>query len=549
MARRWRLSSKLVFGLVLVLGSLGLLLASSLQSLTTYSHSMKMFQSKLAELQRVNDLYPEVDALLPKEGATASADQTTIFNQIEVVKKLFEQARTVFKDAVSRGREFDNYTNVRLAEDFAKRLVLFRECVSSFYQRGGVNDEVRSLSADSSTRSTFNELRVLVNDMRQQCYVDMVQRIEESRALYTRSLWAIGFASLAAIALVIALVMLCLRWVVKPVQELEQGVKRVTDGDFKHPIVVHSGDELEDLAAAFNNMTHRLDNTYQYLEKQIEDRSRQLVRSERLISVGFLAAGVSHEINNPLASIAFCAESLQSRLTDYTKQYPQDTEVVTKYLKMIQQEAFRCKEITSRLLEFSRVGERRREAADLAELIQNVLEIAQHLQNCRGKRIVFQPYARVIAQVNGQDVKSVVLNLVVNALDSMDEGGILNITLQAEATFAEMTFTDTGCGMKPDVLENIFEPFFTRSKTGKGTGLGLFISHQIVNAHGGEIQATSAGVNQGSTFRVRLPLKAVQTVDSATTNDGGMDADLYMKGTKRNNGSLWMEDGLGNAAA
>lgn len=86
-------------------------------------------------------------------------------------------------------------------------------------------------------------------------------------------------------------------------------------------------------------------------------------------------------------------------------------------------------------------------------------------------------------------------------------------------------------------------------ENGQGTGLGLFISHQIVNAHGGEIQATSAGVNQGSTFRVRLPLKAVQTVDSATTNDGGMDADLYMKGTKRNNGSLWMEDGLGNAAA
>ena len=108
-----------------------------------------------------------------------------------------------------------------------------------------------------------------------------------------------------------------------------------------------------------------------------------------------------------LASIAFCSEALQGRLADYLRRYPQETEVVTKYLSMIQQEAFRCKEITGKLLEFSRVGDRRREPTELAGLIQSVLEIAQHLQNCRGKRILFQPYTQVTAGVNAQESRKI----------------------------------------------------------------------------------------------------------------------------------------------
>ena len=104
-----------------------------------------------------------------------------------------------------------------------------------------------------------------------------------------------------------------------------------------------------------------------------------------------------------------------------------------------------------------------------------------------------------------------VLNLVVNALDSMEEGGTLTIGMAVAAGTAELTFTDTGCGMTADVLENIFEPFFTRSRTGKGTGLGLFISHQIIDQHGGTIQAASRGPGQGSTFTVRIPLELPRT--------------------------------------
>jgi two-component system, NtrC family, sensor kinase len=221
---------------------------------------------------------------------------------------------------------------------------------------------------------------------------------------------------------------------------------------------------------------------------------------------------VAHEINNPLASIAFCSEALQHRLAGVLAQIaatrPDDRETTEKYLKMIQQEAFRCKRITQRLLEFSRGGEGRREHADLAEVVQGVLDIVQTLPTSRGKDIALQPGKRLLAWVSPEEIKSVVLNLAVNALDSMEEGGRLTILLRQREGMAEMVFSDTGCGMTEEVLENIFEPFFTRSRTGKGTGLGLSISHRIISQHGGEIEAVSPGPGAGSTFTVRLPLQA-----------------------------------------
>src|SRR5207237_5008511 len=155
------------------------------------------------------------------------------------------------------------------------------------------------------------------------------------------------------------------------------GVTRVADGDFDHRIQLNSGDEMEELAAAFNDMTGRLQELYKDMARQINDRSRQLVRPERLASVGFLAAGVAHEINNPLQSIAFCSDALERRLTDLLGRFPREHEAVNKYLKMIQQEAFRCKSITQNLLEFSRVGEGQRQPTDLAKVVQSVLDMVQ----------------------------------------------------------------------------------------------------------------------------------------------------------------------------
>jgi two-component system, NtrC family, sensor kinase len=317
--------------------------------------------------------------------------------------------------------------------------------------------------------------------------------------------------------------MLFHRWVLLPLRLLQRGVRHVARGSFNYKIDLKSGDEMQDLAEAFNDMTAKISVTYADLERQVQERSRQLVRSERLAGVGFLAAGVAHEINNPLASIAFCAEALDHRLERLLKSpdHP-DKSVVVNYLKMIQEEAFRCKNITEKLLDFSRCNDIKRERTDLAGLIQGVVEMIRHIGKYTGKSIIFHPREAVIAFVDAQEIKQVVLNLIVNALEAMAGSGMLKIDARYNHGMAELVFTDNGCGMSPDVLENIFEPFFTRRRDGKGTGLGLSITHRIVNQHHGEIMASSPGVDRGSTFTVRLPIDHTEISDSGAV--GSMSA-------------------------
>ena len=287
---------------------------------------------------------------------------------------------------------------------------------------------------------------------------------------------------------------------------------------------------LQELADEFNAMTARLAAIYDDLARQVNERSRQLVRSERMVSVGFLAAGVAHEINNPLASIPFCSEALERRLhevlaaltVDRAADRAADAEVLTRYLKMIQQEAFRCKDITQKLLDFSRTGERKREPTDLAGLDSRrargrppPAELPRQEDRLRADRL-----HRRAGQCPGPQERDPEPRRQRPRQHGRRRASWRSRSART-AGYAELVFADTGCGMTPEVLENIFEPFFTRSRTGKGTGLGLFISHQIIDQHGGTIEAASAGPGRGSTFTVRVPLREVGGRRSQTRRRAG----------------------------
>ena len=306
-------------------------------------------------------------------------------------------------------------------------------------------------------------------------------------------------------------------WVVAPLRILIDGSRRIAQqDDFDHRIYLRSGDEMAELAAALNQMTSRFQQITTELDEQVQQRTQEVVRGEQLASVGFLAAGVAHEINNPLASIAWCAESLESRLHEtlhgdnetLTAEQQGEVEILRKYLRRIQDEAFRCKGITERLLDFSRMGDVQRQNTDLSELIQGVIDMVRHLGKYRNKHIEFDQAEHVIAPVNLQELKQVVLNLVTNALDSLDPGGTVWVTLKKAGQFAELLVRDDGCGMNDEVLKHLFEPFFTRRRDGSGTGLGLSITYRIITDHGGTIEPASDGVGQGSRMRVLLPLVA-----------------------------------------
>jgi signal transduction histidine kinase len=344
---------------------------------------------------------------------------------------------------------------------------------------------------------------------------------DEVRIQYRSLIGLLSVTTLSAAALLALFLQLFYRWVFRPLRVLVTGSRRVAAGDFGYRIALASRDEMAELAEAMNDMTARFQAIRDDLDRQVQLRTKQVVRSEQLASVGFLAAGVAHEINNPLASIAMCAESLESRLAEFcsphtpcaedgTRSVPATLEdqltVMQRYLQMIQSEAFRCKGITEKLLDFSRIGEVKRQNVDLRELVSGVIEMVRHLGKYQDRHIELLDSEPIIVPVNAQELKQVVLNLITNALDSLDSGGKLEIKLQRAADKAELLFTDDGCGMTEEVLAHLFEPFFTRRRGGQGTGLGLSIVYRIVTEHGGQIDAESDGPGRGSRFRITLPL-------------------------------------------
>jgi signal transduction histidine kinase len=327
--------------------------------------------------------------------------------------------------------------------------------------------------------------------------------------------WAISLAWTTTgitTLLLIAAVQLFRKWIARPLTTLVQGSREVAAGQFDHRIRLESDDEMRELAESMNAMTARFQEIRDDLDCQVRERTKQVVRSEQLASVGFLAAGVAHEINNPLASIAMCSESLESRLTELLSHIgpdrAADRDVIRNYLEMIQKEAFRCKQITEKLLDFSRMGDPERQNTDLRELVAGVIEMIRHLGKYQNKNVVLDDGGPVIAEICQQEMKQVVLNLITNGLDSVEPSGTVRVTVAKRGNEAVLTVADNGCGMTEEVMQHLFEPFFTRRRGGQGTGLGLSITYRIVEEHSGQIIPHSGGLGKGSKFTVVLPLRS-----------------------------------------
>jgi signal transduction histidine kinase len=532
-AAQWRIRHKLLLGLVMMVLVMACVLGGTVRGLWAYYVTTVAIRAKHEELKAAEKFKEAVAELV----SPVSLEQLARLpdgakKAVQKPRELLGEFAKQVQDDIDHGQNPGDCRFESMYVDvLQKDLAAFEKAVSEPLPRMRRPGDEPPLAADAERPAAADaadpagraveELARDTRHLRDQINQELQDRLSDTRSHYQTAIKIIVPAVVLGLGVLAGFLRSFYAWVFNPIRDLQAGVGRIARGDFSHRIEVRSGDEMEELADAFNDMTDRLDVLYTDLALQVNERSRQLVRSERLASVGFLAAGVAHEINNPLASIAFCSEALEARLGDLLRVARaagrgEDGEVFAKYLKMIQDEAFRCKNITERLLEFSRTGERRREETDLGALVQSVLDLTQHLQNCRGKGLELRvnadraPGGHIVARVNAEEIKSVVLNLVVNALDSMDEGGRLTITLAQRDGMAEVRFTDTGCGMTQEVLDNIFEPFFTRSRSGKGTGLGLTISHRIVTQHGGELEAASVGQGHGSTFTVRLPLEPAE---------------------------------------
>lgn len=519
---RWRIRHKLAAGLILVVSMTSLLAAGSYYGLRAYQRSNRMLGYHQHQLHRLESLILAVTELYypvrnPSENIVdqhiRSHENERRLSRIEEMLVQYETGLnnaptdSVTNDGKQRQlREIEQMKGLvetlKAAIKRPTKVSANTPIYNNFYYVGNDRDLIAELG-DSA-----NRLMGINHD-------EVNARIEADRNDYRASLAIVSSASFLVLVMLFVLVWLGYRAIFYPMRELHRGVTKLAGGNFDSRVQLDSGDEMQELGEAFNNMADRLKEIYKDLNRQVEERSRQLIRSERLASVGFLAAGVAHEINNPLASIAFCGEALESRLGQLLARAGNDAEVVQNYLRMIQQEAFRCKAITEKLLDFSRAGEPERIETDLVALIRSVMEMVEHVGRNHDKNLVFEPTEMVMARVNPQELKQVLLNLVVNGLESIDPGGTVTLQARNRGSQVEIAVRDDGCGMTAEVMQNLFEPFFTRNRTGKGTGLGLSISHLIISQHGGTLDATSAGSGKGSTFTVRLPVQTEEALAAA----------------------------------
>jgi signal transduction histidine kinase len=255
-----------------------------------------------------------------------------------------------------------------------------------------------------------------------------------------------------------------------------------------------------------NNGKHR---ALMFLRDVTDRRSQelQLVQAEKMSSIGVLAAGVAHEINNPLSSVAGYAEALLRRLRDEPG-LSEDARlaVFQKYLEVIMRETYRCKAIIDSLLSFSRKSDGTAGAVNLNQALQEVLELVRH--KSRYERIeIVELLQEDLPPVygDGAGLRQVFMNLLLNAHQAISGSGRVEISTFVEQGMGVVTIKDSGCGIPPEQLAQIWDPFFTTKSVGQGLGLGLAITYNIIQRQGGEILVDSSQ-GMGSTFTVRLPL-------------------------------------------
>ena len=347
--------------------------------------------------------------------------------------------------------------------------------------------------------------------------LDEMDQSLRSHAAYVIAI-SVGFIILFALTLGVLLQ----RLIYLPLKDLATGADKVRSGQLNHAIPVRSSDEFGRVAGSFNHMTGALDASrsemeqlVQTLELKVEQRTKELLaakaevaQGEKLASIGVLASGIAHELNNPLTGVLTFTSLMR-------KKAPEGSEDAED-LDLVIRETKRCASIIKRLLDFAREKVPVKGFYNLNQVIEDTVRFVERPASLQQIEISMN-FDPLLPQAWGDAdlIKQVILNLLVNAQQAIEGKG--NITVQTrlvaagpnagstDAPMVEVVVTDTGCGIPQANLQRIFDPFFTSKEVGKGTGLGLSVSYGIVKAHGGKISVESV-LGTGTTFRIWLPM-------------------------------------------
>ena len=327
----------------------------------------------------------------------------------------------------------------------------------------------------------------------------------------------------AAVAFAVA------RHITVPVRDLLHGTRRITEGDLEHRVEARAHDEIGELADSFNAMVQtlreykdRIDDYSRSLEEKVRLRTEELkkaqeslLQSEKLASIGLLASGVAHELNNPLTSILMNINLLMEEAGDSTD--------IHRELKRISDDTLRCKRIIEDLRDFSRRHELDIRFSDINDVLDSTLGLVKHQLELYGISL-HQDFSSDLPLISCDPdrMRQVLMNVFVNAIQAMPRGGSLTVETALREGLVEITVQDSGAGIPRDIRGKIFDPFFTTKEA--GTGLGLSIVYRIMQEHGGRIEVESRTAEEietgssgsvGTTIRLYIPLKAVSNQVSA----------------------------------
>jgi two-component system NtrC family sensor kinase len=325
----------------------------------------------------------------------------------------------------------------------------------------------------------------------------------------------VTFAGIAVLCVIILLVILFFitSTIIRPLQNMVFATNKIASGDMNYKVDINFQDEIGQLAQSYNQMTEALKIANQKLiqwgktlEKRVEERTKELqdmqdsmIQSEKMASLGKIAAGVAHEINNPLTSILINTHLMMEKT-------PEES-ALQENLNMISEETSRCSDIVKGLLEFARQNPPLKSYVDINGIVKTVIGILEKQVTLKNIQILKKLEEKLPPiEVDASKIKQVFWNLIINAAEAMPEGGMLTICsrLSRSEEFIEIEFLDTGIGISHEQKKKLFDPFFTTK--GGGTGLGLAVSYGIIEQHQGKIEVKSQ-LSQGSSFTVSLPVK------------------------------------------
>ncbi len=323
----------------------------------------------------------------------------------------------------------------------------------------------------------------------------------------------IVFAVIAFLIISVTISISINRYVTRPVRELVKATRKIAEGDLDYSIPVKTEGEIAQLASSFSQMTldlkkadEKLVEWGKTLEQKVRERTEelrktenQLIQSDKVASLGKLAAGVAHEINSPLTGILTYSSLLFKAKSDGDPD-KEDLEVIVN-------ETNRCKKIVKGLLDYARQTEPQKTLSDINEVIGKSIDLISHqasLQNVKIEKKMKADLPKIMVDVS--QIQQVFINILLNAIEAMPEGGALTVSSEAEGRMVAVRFADTGIGIPEELLPKILDPFFTTKTQGRGTGLGLSVSYGIVERHRGKLEVKSQ-VGKGTTLTVKLPIK------------------------------------------